>query len=223
MTDHSREAAGLLLSSMHRHRHPERRRSSFMVNEPGRHPFGGGGGGTEVNFDGRLLMETALYVQQHGSPHLKGLPVDKVESDLMGFVTEAYHLLAPETFLASFQSSYADRVSDGVAMSFADAFAASRFFVEPRMAAIFPLVPVRVDVGYDAAPFFFCAPGGLAPALGPLAGYDERGDTRLVSLGFHPAACRVPALNRSGPRYGCRAVSEQKSIAGRCASSSPTP
>lgn len=144
-----------------------------MFNEPGRHMFGGGGGGTEVNFDGRMLMEAALYVQQHGSPHLKGLPVDKVESDLIGFVTEAYYLLAPETFLASFHGSYADAVSDGVATSFAAALAASRFFVEPRLAAIFPLVPVRVDVAYDAAPFFLCAPGGLAAALGQLAGRFE--------------------------------------------------
>lgn len=137
-----------------------------MFTKPGQHPFAGGGGGTEVNFDGARLLECALYVQKHGAPHLLSLPVSKVESDLISFVTESYYLLAPETFLRNFAGSYADGVSAATADAFTAALAASHFFVEPRLTAIFPLVPIRVAQDYISAAFFLCAPGGLATALG---------------------------------------------------------
>lgn len=178
MTDYPREAAKFLLSSMYKHRDPDRRRVSFIFTKPGQHPFAGGGCGTEVTFDGARLMECALYVQKHGAPHLLGLPVSKVESDLMSFVTESYYLLAPETFLSSFAGSYADSVSAATADVLTAALAASRFFVAPRLVAIFPLVPIRVAEEYVSVPFFLCAPGALATALGPdAAGFGIVEDT----------------------------------------------
>jgi hypothetical protein len=183
MTDHPREAAKLLLSSMYKHRHFDRRRASFIFTKPGQHPFAGGGCGTEVNFDAARLLECALYVQKHGAPHLLGLPVSKVESDLIGFVTESYYLLAPETFLRSFAGSYADNVSAATSGAFTAALVASHFFVEPRLTAIFPLVPIRVAKEYISAAFFLCPPGSLATALG--------GDTagfRIIEDTFPPVA-----------------------------------
>jgi hypothetical protein len=66
-----------LLSSMYKHRHPDRRRAWFMFTNWAQHPFAGGGGSTEVNFDGAGLMKSALDVQKHGAPHLLRLPVSK--------------------------------------------------------------------------------------------------------------------------------------------------
>lgn len=45
-----------------------------MFKEPGRNMFGRGGGGIVVDFDGQMLMEAELYVQQHASPH----PVERI-------------------------------------------------------------------------------------------------------------------------------------------------
>lgn len=165
MTDFPREAAKLLLSSMYKHRHPDRRRASFMFAKPGQHRLAGGFG-TEVNFDGAGLTASALQVQKHGAPYLLGLPVSKVESDLMSFIIESYYILAPETFLRNFSSSYADSISAATADGVVAALAASRFFVEPRLTAIFPLVPIKVAEDYVSLPFYLCAPGGLASALG---------------------------------------------------------
>ncbi len=76
-------------------------------------------------------MECALYIQNYGASHLLGLPVSKVESDLISFVTESYYPLAPETFLSTFIVSYSDGVSAATANVFtaAAALAKSRFFV----------------------------------------------------------------------------------------------
>lgn len=178
MNGYPLETAKLLLQSMHKQRHADRRRTSFLFTKPGQHPFAGGGASTEVNFDNVKLLECALYVQKHGSLHLRGLPVGKVESDLMDFVMESYHLLAPETFLNVFTGRYADHLSPGTVTTFAGTFAASRFFLEPRLITLFPLVPVTVDVDYVFAPFFLCAPSGLAAALGTDAGrFDITGDS----------------------------------------------
>jgi hypothetical protein len=177
MVDYPSDATTLVLSSMFKHRHPDRRRASFMITKPGQ-LFSGGGTGTEVNFDGEALLQSALYVQRHGAPHLRGLPVGQVESDLINFVMESYHLLAPETFLRSFSGSYADSISTAAKASFTAAFAKSRFFVEPRLAAVFPLVPITVSENYVSAPFFLSAPGGLAIALGAdAASFDIVEDT----------------------------------------------
>jgi hypothetical protein len=155
MTDHPYEAAILLLSSMHKQRHPDRRRCSFMFNQPGL-PLFCSGSGTEVNFHSAKLLECALYLQKHGARHLQTLSVDTVESDLMNFVIETYYLLAGETFLRSFAGPYAENLSKERIGAFAGALAASRFFVAPQLTAMFPLVPITVDEAFGSAPFFLC-------------------------------------------------------------------
>jgi hypothetical protein len=93
-------------------------------------------------------------------------------------VTESYYLLAPETFLSNFVGSYSDHLSAAAADAFTAALAASRIFVAPRLAAVFPLVPIKVAKEYVSEPFFLCAPDGLAAALGADAGaFDNLGDT----------------------------------------------
>lgn len=173
-----------------------------MITKPGQHPFSVGGTGTEVNFDGAALLQCALFVQKHGSPHLRGLPVGQVESDLLNFVMESYHLLAPETFLRSFSGSYADSISTAAKASFTAAFATSRFFVAPRLSAVFPLVPITVSENYFSAPFFLSAPGGLAIALGAdAASFDIVEDT------FPPVAEWSGRREPTGSWLGVRAPS----------------
>ncbi|MFN7399805.1 MAG: hypothetical protein ACK5SX_12290 [Sandaracinobacter sp.] len=161
---HPQEVTELLLASMFRARHPDRRRHSFKFNRPGKALFAGGMG-TEVNYDHRLLLRTALHLRKHGAPHLRSLSIGKLESELTGFVAAHYYLLASETFLATFEDSYAAHVSPATKVSFAAAVAASSLFVEPQETALFPLVPIRVEQPFATDKFFLVAPGELPGQL----------------------------------------------------------
>lgn len=203
MATHQSEATELLLASMFRQRHPDRRRHSFIFNKPGSLVFSGGGG-TEVNYDSRLLLQAALYLRKNGSPHLRSLSIARLESILTDFVSTHYHLLANETFLSSFECSYADILKTGTKAAFADALAASSIFVEPREITLFPLIPITVEAGFSAAPFFIGAPADLADQLGqerisgtllpdsfpPMAEWEHRRETPSAWLGV-----RTPTLD----------------------------
>ena len=200
---HAPEVTELLLASMFRARHPDRRRHSFMFNRPGEAQFAGGGG-TEVNYDHRLLLRTALFLRKNGAPHLRSLSIGKLESELTGFVAARYYLLADETFLASFHDSYAAHVSPATKVSFAAALAASSLFMEPRETTLFPLVPIRVEQPFATDKFFLGAPGELPGQLSsalpprdlvpdsfpPLTTWDGRRETPAAWLGV-----RAPNLD----------------------------
>jgi hypothetical protein len=200
---HPQEVTELLLASMFRARHPHRRPHSFMFNRPDKALFTGGMG-TEVNYDHCLLRRTAMYLRRHGAPHLRSLSFDKLESELTGFVAAHYYLLASETFLASFEGSYAAHVSPATKVSFAAAVAASSLFIEPRETTLFPLVPIRVEQPFATDKFFLVAPGELPGQLNnalpprdlepdsfpPLTKWDGRRETPAAWLGV-----RAPNLD----------------------------
>lgn len=167
MADRPAEATELLLASMFRHRHPNRRRHSFMFNSPGA-PMFFGGMGTEINYDDRLLLQAALYLRKRGSSHLRSLSIGRLEGILKGFVSDSYYLVADEAFLSSFDCSYADWLSPEAKARLATALAASSLFIEPREITLFPLVPITVEAGYNSSSFFIGAPADLAAQLGPV-------------------------------------------------------
>lgn len=180
MVDHPNETATLLLASMYKRRHADRRRSFFMFNRPGQ-PLFLGGGGTEVNFENAKLLQVALYLRKHGAPHLRTLSIGTIESRLMNFVAEQYHLLAGETFLSMFDCSYGDHLSQDRIRAFAGALSNSEFFIEPRLTAIFPLIPVKVARAFDAPSFFLGAPADLTTQVG-----DVRSVADLIPHSFPP-------------------------------------
>jgi hypothetical protein len=203
MAKHQNEATDLLLASMFRQRQPDRRRHSFAFNKPGK-PIFSGGWGTEVNYDNRLLLQTALYLRKNGSPHLRSLSISRLESILTSFVSEHYYLLANETFLSTFEGSYADNITTDTKAALTTALAASSIFVEPREITLFPLIPITVEAGFNAAPFFIGAPADLVGQLGqarisgtlipdsfpPMGEWEHRRETPRAWLGV-----RAPTLD----------------------------
>lgn len=137
-----------------------------MFNTPGTSMFFGGGG-TEVNYDKRLILQAVLYLRKNGSPHLRSLSIGRLERILTNFLSDHYYLIASETFLPSFNGSYADKLSSEAKARLAAALSASSLFVEPREITLFPLIPISVEAGFNAAPFFIGAPADLAGYLGP--------------------------------------------------------
>lgn len=134
----------------------------------------------------------------------RSLSIGKLESELTEFVAANYYLLAGETFLASFDVSYAVHVSPATKASFASALAASNLFVEPRITTLFPLVPIRVEQPFVTDKFFLGAPGDLPGQLSnallscdivpdsfpPLMAWDGRRETPAAWLGV-----RAPNLD----------------------------
>ncbi|MFN3370173.1 MAG: hypothetical protein ACK4Z0_01430 [Sphingomonadaceae bacterium] len=193
---HPQEVTELLLDSMFRARHPDRLPHQFMFNRPGEALFAGRMG-TEVNYDHRLLLRTALYLRKHGDPHLRSLSIDKLASELTDILAAHYYLLASETFLASFDDSYAAHVSPATKVSIAAAVAKSSLFVEPRETTLFPLVPIRIEQPFATDKFFLVAPGELPGQLNealpprdlapdsfpPLTTWDGRRETPAAWLG----------------------------------------
>lgn len=127
-----------------------------------------GGGGTEVNYDKRLLLRAALYLRKNGSPYLRSLSIGRLEGILTSFISNHYYLIANETFLSSFGDSYADKLSPEAKVRLAAALASSSLFVAPPEITLFPLIPITVEVGFNGAPFFIGAPADLAGQLGPV-------------------------------------------------------
>jgi hypothetical protein len=120
----------------------------------------------EVNYDSALMLRAALYLRKNGSPHLRSLPIGKLESIMMEFVSDNYYLITGEVFLSSFVSSYGDMLSLEAKSSMSAAMANSVLFVEPREITLFPLVPIVVESGFNAAPFFIGAPADLVNQVG---------------------------------------------------------
>lgn len=151
----------LLLASMFQGRHPDRLRSSFMFGRPGE-PIGLARLGTEVNYESKALLQAALYVRQHGAPHLRSLSMGEAKSRLKHFITDHYFLLANEAFGVRFSCSYAEHVSAETKDRLAEAAAASELFIEPRQLVLFPLIPIQAEAAFDSSRFFICSPAELA-------------------------------------------------------------
>jgi hypothetical protein len=168
MPNHSAVATEMLLASMFKEKAPDRLIHSFMFNKPGLPLFGFGGGGTEIHYDSALLLQAALYLRKHGSPHLRSLSVETLQSIMKDFVSSHYYLLAGESFLRFFSQSYSAVLSVETKAKFAEAMAGSSMFVEPSEMTLFPLVPITVETGFKSTPFFFASPGDLEGYLGPI-------------------------------------------------------
>jgi hypothetical protein len=165
MVNHPYETAILLLSCMYRNKHANRRRLSFLFNEPGL-PLFIGGRAAEVNFENAQLLQVALYLRKHGASHLRSLSIDAIESRLVNFVKEQYHLVADKIFMNIFDGSYGEHLSEDQIRAFAGTLSNSEFFIEPRLIALFPLVPVKVLKKFDAPSFFLGAPADLLAQVG---------------------------------------------------------
>lgn len=164
---------------MHTRRQPDSRRCAFISNQPGQ-PLSLGGIGIELYLKNIALSKCALYLQKHGARYLMALSVGTVESSLTKFVIENYHLLASETLGGSSVGSYADNISSELTVAFAKALAVSSFFVEPKLTAVFPLVPITVGEAFGSPSFFLCPPGGLITQLSDVASVID------IDQGFFP-------------------------------------
>ncbi|MCH8615897.1 hypothetical protein LZ016_07265 [Sphingomonas sp. SM33] len=162
--NHAMQAVSLLLASMFQGRHPDRLRSSFMFAGPGE-PIALARMGTEVNYDSKALLQAALYVRRHGSPHLRSLSMDEVNSRLKRFISDHYYLLAEQAFGVRFSCSYDEHLSADTKERLANAAGASALFVEPRQIVLFPLIPIASDAAFDSSRFFICSPPALADQL----------------------------------------------------------
>lgn len=159
-----REAISLLLASMYKGRHPDRRRSGFMFGRPGE-SLALARLGAEVNYDSKALLQAALYLRRHGSPHLRSLSIGEVERRLTKFITDHYWAIAEEAFIQRFDCSYDEHLSDHAKDQLADIAATSDLFVEPQQITVFPLVPIEVEASFDSTTFFLCSPAELPAHL----------------------------------------------------------
>lgn len=162
--NHPMQAVSLLLAAMFNARHPDRRRSSFMFARPGE-PVALARLGTEINYDSKALLQTALHLRRHGSPHLRSLSIGEVERQLTKFITDHYWLIAEEAFAQRFDCSYDEHLSNNAKEQLAAAAATSDLFTEPEQITLFPLVPIEVEASFDSTTFFICSPAELPAHL----------------------------------------------------------
>lgn len=167
----------LLLSAMYKD--PKRGlKHSFFFGKPGeRYALGFGGGGTTLYYNSAAMTECALAYRQDGPPHLRYLPLEEVRSLLSDFVSQYYGILAKETFLARFDTSYAETVSPMIKKAFAAAMAQSDLFHPQQSRFLFPLSPLQMSAAFDGSVFALCAAGDLTT---------ERLETRLPTAYLTP-------------------------------------
>ena len=136
----------------------------FMFERSGS-PFRGHGGGTQVYYEPELLIDAALHVRRHGSPHVRRVALEATSGLLKKFFADHFGLISDEVWGRGLKGPLAEHVSPGAKEAFAVALAASELFVEPRLTTLFPLCVVRVSSPFMAPPFFFAAPGDLPEQL----------------------------------------------------------
>ena len=117
------QAIELLLSSISK-RADDGLRSSFLFGKPGA-PSWDRRFGTEVFYCPKKLNRAALLVRQRGPSYLRDLPLRDICGMLQGFVADCYWHISEDTFLTTFETSFAEQVSISAQAKLADALAAS--------------------------------------------------------------------------------------------------
>lgn len=140
--------------------------SSFMVKRPGEHP-GLGGIGQTVYFSRRELIRACLYIRKAGPAFLGYVSVSDIWSMITSFVTSSYWTISDESFLARYEGSYAEHLSESGKAHFTEALSVSPIFAPANELTLFPLVPVRVQSGFTSPTFFLRPPSELDQEIEP--------------------------------------------------------
>lgn len=162
----------LLLAATFVGQRPGMRRHSFMFGRPGA-PHWDRRFVIELSHDGSTLAKAAILARKKGAPHLRELPIQKIESMLTDFLSENYWYFVDDTFLKDIEGNLLAHTSVAAQVAFADALARSDIFHDPEILALFPLVVVRVASGFDSQPFFLAPADGLTGSRLP-EGISER-------------------------------------------------
>lgn len=103
------EAVELLLHAAFSKRQPGGASTQFLFGAPGT-PSGLMRLGAEVYFSQVGLLRVALQVRSIGPSYLRSLTVSSVQSRLMDFLKENFHLLSSAVWGRDFEGPYAPRV-----------------------------------------------------------------------------------------------------------------
>jgi hypothetical protein len=108
----------------------------------------------DIFYDERLLLRAALYLHKYGAAYLRELPIGQVKGVLKQFITDHLYMVSHEVALRHFKCCYGEHLSNEAKVKLIEAMAKSSCFVAPHQTTLFPLVPIRVEAGFDSAPFF---------------------------------------------------------------------
>lgn len=153
------EAVELLLSSMSQ-KSGDGLQTSFFFGKPGARHWEKNFG-VDFYYKANKLNRAALYVREKGPAYLKYLAISDIWGLLQRFVQENYWYLIEDAFLKQFDGSYAENVSAGAKLNFAEAIAVSEIFQPRDQLTIFPLVPVKITTDFDSDTFFLIKPSSL--------------------------------------------------------------
>jgi hypothetical protein len=177
----AREATEIFLGAVSFDRRGQGLPHSFMFGRSASN-FMGHTGGTQVYYEPDRLIDAALYMRRHGSPHLRRVPMEATSSQLKKFLSDHFELLAREIWLSGRKGPFSALLSPQAKEAFAVALAASDLFVEPRLTTLFPLCVLRASTPFESPTFFFAAPNDLAERLD----LDSRNRAFLVPESFPP-------------------------------------
>jgi hypothetical protein len=86
---------------------------------------------------------------------------------LVDFISDNYWYLSEDTFFRQFECSYAQYVSPKVKTELSKLLEASKLFSPNHSLGLFPLVPIRVELGFTCESFFLIEPEALTTHLPP--------------------------------------------------------
>ena len=147
-------------------------------------------GGTEVHYDERLMLEAAFLAREIGAPYLQKVPVDTILNLCRNLISENYIIWADETFLAEFNTSYFDFISESSLIEFSREIKESEVFKPSQLLFVFPIQTVCIEEEYQGENYRLINPKSLNDIKNP---FD------IISFGFE--ANLFPPSKRLSNRF----------------------
>lgn len=127
--------------------------SSFLFGKPGA-PQWDRRLGTEIFVRRKEYIRALLFIRRNGAPYLRAMSVSDLWSLVTSFVTEHFWYISAGEFSRRHDCSYADQIDFANKVALANALADSALFNPVNELTLFPLIPVRVQAGFECPRFF---------------------------------------------------------------------
>lgn len=136
--------------------------------------------GAEVHYEGRALLDAALFIRRNGSPHLHSLSIEDLQQMLITFIGEEMTLFRFDWWRLSNDRPLSDHVSLEGKAELAGAMLRSPIFAAPDILFLFPISVMTIEAPFRSQSFFLLPPDALSAEL------RRRYPAQELKPGHHP-------------------------------------